>query len=109
METRKLRLLLRTGSGIAALSEHCSKCRATADDGTVEVNAASLLSLFTLNIEDPVLVTLFGAGEIIEQVLADIGDDPRLQPFIINEENGCAPVEEKNGKEKTFLYKKKYV
>ncbi len=106
MQTRAIRLFLRTSSGMIALSEHCSKCRATADDGNIEVNAASLLSLFTLDINEPITVTCFGDEETVNRVIQGLEDDPRLQSYIVNEEIGLAPIEDNI--DRTALYKKLY-
>jgi len=72
---------------MVALSEHCSDCNAKADDGNIEVNAGSILSLFTLDIEEVITVTIFGEEEKIDATVQKIEDDPRLNSYIIFGEN----------------------
>ncbi len=101
MET--IRLMLRSMTSVLALCEHCAECASFADDGAIEVNAGSVLSLFQLNYENPITVTL--VGENARRVLKDIEDDPRLNMQIVRSED-------KNGQEtgRNFaMYKKLYI
>ncbi len=85
MRMMAFRLAAKSTAGIVALAGHCSKCSAIADDGETEVDAASVLAMFTLNYKNTVTVTLFG-GDELDRIMADINDDPRLHSIIIREE-----------------------
>ncbi len=82
----QFQLYLRSATEIMALSKHCVGCRAIASDGEVEVNAASILSLFLLNRTKPVTLMLKGDKVSVETVRQDIEDDFRLNRNIIQEE-----------------------